>query len=40
VWARTAVVALAVAALPSPVGIISALVAEVALIAVVATRLR
>jgi hypothetical protein len=40
VWARTAVVAVAVAALPSPAGIISALVAEVALIAVVATRLR
>jgi hypothetical protein len=40
VWARTAVVAVAVAALPTPVGIISALVAEVALIAIVATRLR
>jgi hypothetical protein len=40
VWARTAVVAVAVAALPTPVGIISALVAEVVLIAVVATRMR
>jgi hypothetical protein len=40
VWARTAVVAIAVAALPTPVGIVSALVAEVALIAVLATRLR
>lgn len=40
VWARTAVVAIAVAALPTPAGIISALAAEVVLIAVVATRLR
>ena len=40
VWARTALMALAVAALPTVAGIVAALVAEFALLALVTTRLR
>jgi hypothetical protein len=40
VWARTALMALAVAALPTVAGIVAAIVAEFALLALVTTRLR